>query len=152
MGLGSRLAHEVGSNLPDCVVAVEHMGSTSVPELLAKPIIDLAIGVEAGTVVEQLIEPMHDMGWIYRGDAGHDGGWVFVLEDEPRHRVAHAHGVEYDGIDWKRYLALRSLLRESAEARLAYEDAKLALVKDHESDPRAYTAGKSDTLVRLLEC
>jgi hypothetical protein len=42
----------------------------------------------------EIAEPMSQLGWIYRGDAGDDGGWVFVMEDAPWHRVAHAHGVE----------------------------------------------------------
>ena len=148
--LGIGLADDVASKLPSCVVSVEHVGSTAVPELLAKPVIDLAIGVAAGTEVDELIEPMQRAGWIYRGDAGRDGGWVFVLEDVPWHRVAHAHGVEHDGVEWRRYLAFRELLRASAESRLAYEAAKLELAKEHEHDARGYTAGKTDTVWRLL--
>jgi GrpB-like predicted nucleotidyltransferase (UPF0157 family) len=148
--VGAELAADVASTLPECVVAVEHVGSTAVPDLLAKPIIDLAIGVQSGTRVEALIEPMQAAGWIYRGDAGEDGGWVFVLEDEPWHRVAHAHGVEHDGFAWQRYLALRALLRSSADARRAYEDTKLRLAEEYGSDARRYTAGKTETVEGLL--
>ena len=148
--LGASLSDDVASKLPACVVAVEHVGSTAVPKLLAKPVLDLAIGVVAGTEVDELIEPMERAGWIYRGDAGREGGWVFVLEDVPWHRVAHAHGVEHDGVEWQRYLAFRTLLRGSAEARLAYEATKLELVKEYEHDTRGYTSGKTGTVWSLL--
>ena len=136
--------------LPACVVAVEHVGSTAVPELLAKPVIDVAIGVVTGTEVDELIDPMHRAGWIYRGDAGHEGGWVFVLEDAPRHRVAHAHGVEHDGVEWRRYLEFRELLRASPDARAAYDTTKRTLARDYEHDARSYTAGKTKTVWSLL--
>jgi GrpB-like predicted nucleotidyltransferase (UPF0157 family) len=74
---------------------------------------------------------MSRLGWRYRGDAGCDGGWVFVLEDAPLHRVAHAHGVEQGGSQWCAYLQLRDLLRRSAEARQAYEETKRQLVAQH---------------------
>jgi len=148
--LGTDLAGSLASVLSGYVIAVEHVGSTAVLGLLAKPIIDLAIGVDAGTAVEALAEPMQQAGWIYRGDAGHQGGWVFVLEDEPWHRVAHAHGVEYDGVDWRRYLAFRELLRNSAAARRIYEETKTGLAREYQSDHRRYTAGKSATVDGLL--
>jgi GrpB-like predicted nucleotidyltransferase (UPF0157 family) len=148
--IGTQLAADVASTLPECAVAVEHVGSTAVPGLLAKPIIDLAIGVQSGTRVESLIEPMQAAGWIYRGDAGDAGGWVFVLEDEPWHRVAHAHGVEHDGVAWRRYLAFRGLLRSSTDARRAYEQAKVRLAEEYASDARRYTDGKTETVEGLL--
>src|SRR5262249_13485748 len=110
--IGHDLATETKQMLGELVRAVEHVGSTSVPGLLAKRVMDLALGVPVGADVEELVEPMSQRGWIYRGDGGVDGGgWVFVLEDSPWHRVAHAHGVIYGGDQWLRYLEFREVLR-----------------------------------------
>jgi GrpB-like predicted nucleotidyltransferase (UPF0157 family) len=75
---------------------------------------------------------------------------VFVLEDSPWHRVAHAHGVDAGGSQWVRYLQLRELLRESATARRTYEEAKQRLSEQHPDGRDLYTAGKDTTVQRLL--
>lgn len=147
--IARELADEVAAALPDVVSAVEHIGSTAVPGMLAKPIIDLAIAVRPGTVVDEILEPMASLGWIYRGDAGPDGGWVFVLEDAPWHRVAHAHGVDAGGPQWTRYLVFRDLLRQSDEARTTYGLVKQRLADEHPEGRRGYTSGK-DAAVKLL--
>ena len=144
------LAADIRSALAGSARAVEHVGSTAVPGLLAKPIIDLAIGLWAGAAVDDIAEPLARRGWIYRGDAGEEGGWVFVLEDEPWHRVAHAHGVAFDGPQWARYLQFRDLLRRSASARNTYEQAKQQLAEQHPGGRHRYTAGKDATVHRLL--
>jgi GrpB-like predicted nucleotidyltransferase (UPF0157 family) len=81
-------------------VNVEQIGSSSVLGLLAKPIIDLAAGVEADQNLDFVVFALEAAGWIYRGDANVDGGHVFVLEARPWHRVAHLHVVQYDGAEW----------------------------------------------------
>jgi GrpB-like predicted nucleotidyltransferase (UPF0157 family) len=144
------LVADVGMVLADVATAVEHIGSTTVPGLLAKPIIDLAIGLPSGTAVDDVAEPLSRLGWMYRGDAGDDGGWVFVLEDSPWHRVAHAHGVEFGGRQWVRYLQFRDLLHRSASARRTYQDVKLHLAELHPNGRHHYTAGKDETVEHLL--
>lgn len=144
------LAADIGAALGDVAPAVEHIGSTAVPGLLAKPILDLAIGLRPGTVLEQVEGPLSELEWIYRGDAGDAGGWVFVLEDAPWHRVAHAHGVELGGRQWVRYLQFRDLLRTSAHARHEYEGTKQRLARDHPDSRAQYTSGKDATVEQLL--
>ena len=148
--LARELVAEITAALGATALGVEHIGSSSVPGLLAKPILDLAIGVPPGTEVDAVVEPMSRLGWIYRGDAGDAGGWVFVLEDAPWHRVAHAHGVEFGGRQWSRYLQFRELLLGSEPARAAYEATKLRLAAAHPDGREAYTSGKDATVERLL--
>ena len=114
LAIADQLAGEIRAVLGGLVRAVEHIGSTAVPGLRAKPIVDLAVGVCPGTTVDEIADGMSRLKWIYRGDAGDDGGWVFVMEDAPWHRVAHAHGVEFGDSHWVRYLHSRDLLARSA--------------------------------------
>ena len=130
--------------------AVEHIGSTAVPGVLAKPIVDLALAVRADTTVDDVALAMSPLGWIYRGDAGKNGGWVFVLEDAPWRRVAHTHGVAFGGTEWVRYIQFRDLLRRSATARRTYEETKQRLARKHPDGRRLYTAGKAPTVEALL--
>ena len=148
--IADELVAAIRSELADVASAVAHIGSTAVPGLLAKPVIDIAIAVRPGVGVDDVSGPMARLGWLYRGDAGQDGGWVFVLEDAPWHRVAHAHGVESGGEQWRRYLQLRELLRSSPEARRTYEATKLRLADQHPEGHREYTAGKTGTVQQLL--
>ena len=144
------LAVQIKTALVGVAQAVEHVGSTSVPRLLAKPIVDLAIGLSPATQLDVVRQGLSRLGWIYRGDAGDDGGWVFVMEDAPWHRVAHAHGVEFGGNQWVGYLQFRDLLRRDATARKTYEDVKLQLARRFPDGRKGYTAGKDPTVRKLL--
>ena len=148
---GALLRDSVAGILGDTAVDVQQIGSSSVVGLLAKPIVDLAVGVASDAPVEPVIEALTADGWIYRGDAGEEGGHVLVLESEPGVRVAHLHVVPFAGDQWVRYLALREVLRGSPEARQEYEDVKLQLVATVDGDRAAYTDGKTDVVLRLLQ-
>lgn len=149
LALGAALTGAVSEALADHSFSIEHVGSTSVPGLLAKPILDLAVGVDdpAPGIFEQELE---EAGWEYRGDAGDSGGLVFVLETRPLHRVAHMHVVQRDGTEWRNYLAFRDRLRRDAAARAKYESAKRALLAEFPSDRKSYQAGKETTVESLL--
>jgi GrpB-like predicted nucleotidyltransferase (UPF0157 family) len=89
-------------------------------------------------------------GWIYRGDAGDQGGHIFVLESRPWHRVAHLHVVDHDGDQWRAYLRFREVLRRSPQARERYEAVKLRLAAQRPIDRRAYTNGKTAVVTSIL--
>jgi len=146
---GSSLRQQVAAILEDHAAGVEQVGSSSIVGLMAKPIVDLAVGVSEHHDLGAVRERLEAAGWIYRGDAGNDGGHVFVLEARPWHRVAHLHVVDHGGTQWHSYLVLRDLLRRSAAARERYEAVKLSLVEEFGDDRKAYTDGKSD-IVRVL--
>jgi GrpB-like predicted nucleotidyltransferase (UPF0157 family) len=129
--------------------AVEHVGSTAVPGLAAKPILDIAIGLAPGVDAARIIAILEPLGWIYRGDKG-DAGLLLVLEDRPAHRVAHAHVVRYCGTSWQRYLAFRDRLRSDPGARDAYAQLKRGLAELFADDRRAYTAAKDSFIAGLL--
>jgi GrpB-like predicted nucleotidyltransferase (UPF0157 family) len=74
--------------LGDLAVAIEHVGSTAVPGLVAKPILDLAVGLAPGADPDHAITAIERLGYVFRGDKGDIGGLLFVLEDRPAHRLA----------------------------------------------------------------
>ncbi len=148
---GTTLCSEVADFLGPEAEGVEQIGSSSVVGMLAKPILDLAVGLDSQHNVDSVRGLLEDEGWIYRGDAGNDGGHVFVLETRPWHRVAHLHVVEHGGSQWIDYLRLRNLLRRSPEARERYGATKRQLLESVNADRKAYTDGKSDVIRSLLE-
>lgn len=146
---GSELRRQVADQLHDISARVEQIGSSSVPGLLAKPIIDLAVGLDVGRHLSEVTARLESAGWIYRGDAGANGGHVFVLEARPWHRVAHAHVVDDGGEQWLNYLRLRDHLLHSADARAQYETAKLRVVGEA-ANRKEYQEGKAEAVALLL--
>ena len=128
---------------------IEHIGSTAVPGLKAKPILDIAIGVAADSPIEECIPLIEAPGYLYQGESA-DVGHVLVREAGHEIRTHHVHVVRLGDFRWDRWLTLRDYLRRSAEARKSYTAAKLELARLHPSDRKAYTDGNSDVINRLV--
>jgi GrpB-like predicted nucleotidyltransferase (UPF0157 family) len=129
---------------------VEHVGSTAVPGLAAKPILDVVVGLAPGADPDRVIAALEPLGYQFRGDKGTEGGVLLVLEDRPAHRVAHLHLVGHGDAQWRRYLALRDRLRGDPATRAAYARLKERLAARFSGDRRAYTAAKAAFIARLL--
>jgi GrpB-like predicted nucleotidyltransferase (UPF0157 family) len=120
------------------VVAIEHIGSTSVPGLCAKPIIDVLVGLRELELSEEQISAMAALGYEYMGEHGLPGRLFFRKHP----RTHHVHVVEYGGEHWQRQLTFRDALRNDAEERRRYEAFKRRLAAEgHSRD--AYTELKT---------
>ena len=133
------------------LVDVQHVGSTAVPGLAAKPILDIALALSHAGVVPALTRQLAPLGYCYRGDHGEDGGHLWVMAPEPQLRTAHLHGVLAGSAQWRRYLQLRDALRADAELRHDYAQLKQALARQFAHDRQRYTAGKAPWLARVLQ-
>lgn len=129
------------------VVTLEHVGSTAVPGLAAKPILDLAAGHASGTVPAIYIGVLETLGYAYRGNGGLPGREFFRLGALRSH---HMHLVQRGGVHWKRYLRFRNALRADASLRDAYAALKHALADQHPRDREAYIVGKTEFVERVL--
>jgi GrpB-like predicted nucleotidyltransferase (UPF0157 family) len=129
---------------------VEHVGSTAVPGLCAKPILDIAIGMVVGTLIEPIVSALRGIEYQYRGDAGEAGGRIFVREAAEHVRTHHVHVVDLDGAQWEAYLRLRDFLRTSRAARRIYATEKELLADRYPGDRRGYTAAKDTVVQKLL--
>jgi GrpB-like predicted nucleotidyltransferase (UPF0157 family) len=148
-GAFHRLAAELSQALGQHAMAIEHVGSTAVPGLAAKPILDVAVGLSPDADPAQVVAILEPLGWIFRGDKG-DAGLLLVLEAHPSHRVAHLHVVGFGDARWHRYLAFRDRLRADATARAAYAELKCDLAERLAGDRAAYTAAKHTFIAGLL--
>jgi GrpB-like predicted nucleotidyltransferase (UPF0157 family) len=147
-----RLAAEIRSALAGLDARIEHVGSTSVPGLAAKPIIDIAIGVPGPLAIDRMIRLLEPLGCIFRRDEGASGGQLFVVDEDgrPGHRIAVIHVVTTDDPQWIRYLAFRDRLRADPHARTEYQQLKQQLAREFPTDRVAYTAGKETFIQGLL--
>jgi len=126
----------------DLIVEVQHVGSTAVRGLAAKPILDIAAGLVSEGAVPDLIGRLTEIGYIYLGDNGDEGGHLFVKESAPDIRTIHLHLVLHNGNQWNDYLSFRNLLRGDVVTRNQYADLKLELVRKFEQDRVMYTESK----------
>jgi len=132
------------------VVDVQHVGSTAVPGLDAKPILDIAVAVSSTEVISQLERPLDELGYIYRGDAGANGGRLFVKESAPDVRTHHLHVVDADDPQWREWLLFRDKLRTDEALRARYAALKKDLQERFAEDRRGYTEAKTEFIRRLV--
>jgi GrpB-like predicted nucleotidyltransferase (UPF0157 family)/ribosomal protein S18 acetylase RimI-like enzyme len=129
---------------------VEHVGSTSVADLDAKPIVDVVARMPIAADGGAIIAALAAAGYLDRGDKGDDGGHLFARELEPGVRTEHLHVVrDGDGM-WEIYLRFRALLRSDPEARRRYLELKRRLAAEHPGDRERYTAAKAELIRALL--
>jgi len=129
---------------------IEHVGSTAVPGLSAKPILDIAIAVAPGGETSRALLALQTIGYEYRVDAGAEGGHVLVRGPAPLVRTHHIHVVAPDDPQWESYLLFRDLLRQDKSARASYSAEKTVLGRRHRQDRDGYTAAKTEIVQRLL--
>jgi len=133
---------------PRLVHPIEHMGSTSVPGLVAKPIIDMVAVVES---IDELgaIEPLlHEIGWVAAPEPGDaELRKLSYCSPSVEARSHHLHVVEQRSSGWREWLAFRDHLRAHPEVAAEYGELKTRLAEAHGADPNdrtAYRAGKAD--------
>jgi len=134
----------------DLLSDIQHVSSTAVPSLLAKPILDLVAGITSPESVPCLVQRLTEIGYIYRGDGGNEGGHLFVWESQPQVRTIHLHIVLHNGNQWRNYLRFRDLLRQRSDIRARYAALKLELKDAFPDDRKRYTDSKHDFIRGVL--
>jgi GrpB-like predicted nucleotidyltransferase (UPF0157 family) len=130
-------------------VRLEHIGSTSVPGLAAKPIIDLQIAVDAILPRDRYVEPLERLGYLFAA-APESPDHHFFAKPPQRPRTHHLHVCQAGGEDEFRHLAVRDFLRTHADEAARYATLKREVVARHPQDRLAYIEGK-DAYVTALE-
>jgi len=120
---------------------IQHIGSTAVPGLPAKPILDIAVAVREARDVESCIAPLATLGYEFLGDRCGDGDWFFAKGPDDL-RTHYVHMVEVTSAAWSQWLAFRDALTNDDRARDAYAALKHRLLCDSEGNRKAYTEGK----------
>ena len=132
-------------NLP---ITVEHMGSTAVPGMPAKPIIDILVGWLGEEDRSALIPALQKHAYVYRGDQGIVGRDFFRLGNP---RQYHLHLTRLGASFWRAHLAFRDLLRADGKVADAYGTLKQQLALKHPRDRGAYIDGKTAFVQAALQ-
>ena len=136
----------------DLVTQIQHFGSTAIPGLAAKPIIDLLVGVISLEQAKQVaITQLERLGYTYWWENPDPQRMFFVKGLPPNSpRTHHIHMVEPDSILWGRLL-FRDYLREHSDEAARYEKLKYDLAQRFASDREAYTVGKADYIDSVMQ-
>ena len=137
---------QVAAAIGDAALAIEHIGSTAVPDLPAKPIIDIVVGLQNMSATDECVRALLVLGYE-RAPEGDFEGRVFLRRTGPDGVATHhisltAHGSAY----WLDHLAFRDALRSRSDLRRRYGELKKELAAEHD-DPESYTRAKT-ALVR----
>lgn len=132
-------------------VSIEHVGSTSVPGLAAKPIIDIDVIVPSTTDVANVIKRLETIGYQHQGNLGIDGREAF--HSPPNLPEHHLYVCVQGAVALANHLAVRDYLRRNATAARAYSALKMRLAQSFPTDIDRYVDGKTDFLLGVLrEC
>jgi GrpB-like predicted nucleotidyltransferase (UPF0157 family) len=135
--------------LGDAVLAVEHTGSTSVPGLAAKPILDLAASVPSLPEARALFPALRALGYTHREDPEIPERLYFV-KGPPERRTHHLSLAEPTSRFWREHLRFRDLLRADPALAAKYAQLKLDLARRHPAGRPAYQPGKQSFIDAAL--
>ncbi len=142
--LKSRLVPALGS----VALAVEHVGSTAVPGLAAKPIIDIDVIVATSAQVPLAVERLATLGYVYRGDLGIAGREAFASPDGTA--AHHLYVCVQGSAALANHLTIRDYLRRHIAAAARYGTPKKQLAQRFATDVDRYIDGKTDFLLGIL--
>lgn len=137
------------------IVNIEHFGSTAVPNLIAKPIIDMAIEINdteyGGIIIPKILEPQgYDCFWRPKNDNSTSEWFTWCIKrDESGKRTHHLHFVEVGGKN-KEFL-FRDILISNPNRAKEYGELKIHLSQKYKSDRVNYTSAKSEFIENCLK-
>ena len=129
---------------------IEHIGSTAVPDLCAKPVIDIMIPVFSLEDSKPALPVLERFGyhyWPYKSDAMH-----WFCKPSELIRTHHVHMVPIESRLFRERLAFRDALRSDPAVREEYAELKRALARTHREDREAYTEAKGPFVQRVIAC
>ena len=136
---------------PHRIQFVEHMGSTSVPGLAAKPIIDILAAVISMEVADALLEPLNMNGYDTSAEFNSTlVGRRWLMRHVNGRRTHHLHLVVANSSVWNRHIRFRDLLRSNERMLAEYEALKFELAEHFKNDRDGYTKRKSEFIERAI--
>jgi len=129
-------------------LAIEHIGSTAVPNLSSKPIIDVAVLIALREKADKYIEPLASIGYVYDQPASSPERHFFRKYGSIKYHLSIAYRDK--GSYWERQILFRDYLRKHEKAKKEYESLKLKLINEDPTGRHGYIQGKNEFIQRIL--
>lgn len=133
---------------PGVILGISHGGSTAIPNIPAKPIIDMFAVVSSLKKVETIREDLEKMGYEYSGREDVKER-ILYRKGKPELQTHHLHFVEKESNEWKNHMLIRDYFLKYPNMAKGYAKLKLLLAKKYPNDRKAYTEGK-DTFIKSV--
>ncbi|MGE5404432.1 MAG: GrpB family protein [Candidatus Saccharibacteria bacterium] len=140
----------VSGYIGDLILDIEHVGSTSVEGLAAKPIIDLDVVIESNDKLPEIIKRLAAEGYEYQGNLDVEGREAFHRKFPDGYRY-NLYVCPQDGKGYCEHIAFRDYLRVNESARLEYEKLKKNQAKEFRYDIDKYADGKTEFVKYILD-
>ncbi len=134
--------------LGEMISGIEHIGSTAIPRIIAKPIVDILIGIKDFKEVFTQINVLEVLGYTYTAEAG-DEKRLFFRKGSPR--LFHLHFVEFESKEWRNHILFRDILLQDKGKRFRYQKLKMELAAQFPTDCIKYTDGKTSFINKILK-
>ena len=143
-------SNDIADALGDNVVAIHHIGSTSIPGIYAKPIIDLLVEVNDITQVADRNSQMESLEYEAMGEFGIPGRRYFRKDNRDRVRTHHVHTFEMGSAQVERHLLFRDYMIAHPDEAQAYSDLKRMLAQQYPTSIESYMDGK-DGFIKAID-
>ena len=148
-----RIAEEISNTLGELAVAIEHVGSTAVVGMSAKPCIDIDVVIRGYSVLDEVVQRLDAIGYIHEGDLGIKGREAFKYTDKHHLMAHHLYVCPEDSEELRRHVAFRDYLRGNPTAVKRYSRVKEKAAELYPSDIDGYIQYKSPCIEELYrEC
>jgi GrpB-like predicted nucleotidyltransferase (UPF0157 family) len=128
----------------------EHVGSTAVPGLRAKPVVDIVAPVVALSEAQAAVPVLEAEGWLFWADDPNRSYRLWFLRPSPAERTHHLYLMQHDHPELRGLLLFRDALRDDAALLKEYAALKERLAEQHRTDRDAYTDAKSDFIRTVI--
>lgn len=142
---------EIESALGDLAIGIEHVGSTSVEGMSAKPCIDLDVIIKDGTVFDAVVGRLASIGYIHEGNLGIKDREAFRYSDKPHLKTHHMYVCPADSEELHRHITFRNFLRTNPDAVKKYSAVKETAAKLFPDDIDGYIRYKSPCIEELYQ-
>ena len=137
--------------LGDLAVDIQHVGSTSIPQMTAKPIIDINVGVTSLKTTKAIIHKLTKLGYHYLPDRGIPDTRLFLAHGSDRMRTFYLHLTTYAGEEWNKQLFFRDYLQRHHATARKYVALKKKLAVKFKEQRELYTAGKAEFIAGIVK-
>ena len=143
------IRREIEAAVGNLILGIEHVGSTAVEGLSAKPCIDIDVVIRDYSVFDQVVRRLEAINYIHEGNLGIKNREAFCYTDKPHLQKHHLYVCPQDSAELHRHIAFRDYLRANPEAAKQYGQAKETAAKLYPDDIDGYIAYKSPCIEQL---
>jgi len=145
------IRQEIENAIGDLIVVVEHVGSTSVDGLSAKPCIDIDMVIKDYSVFDDVVDKLKSIGYIHEGNLGIEDREAFKYLDKPHLQTHHLYVCPQQSKELNRHITFRDFLRKTPEAVKKYGAVKEMAAQLFPDDVEKYIAYKSPCIEELYK-